>query len=101
MGKMKTNETTNLRNIGRKSTFGSACLDSCKAILAQIKNVKEIILVEAQNTIEAPEQLLRLALNEAEALAFQTLYPQLVFADLATEKIERTAAWSERQSMLA
>jgi hypothetical protein len=86
-------------NKNRKSAFDYA-LNTCKDVLAQIKNVKETILTEARNTFEAPEQLLRLALSEAEALAFQTRYPQLVFADLAEEKIQRTAAWSERQRLL-
>ena len=89
----------NLENQNQKNTFSHA-LDACKGVLAQIKNVKEGILAEARDTIQAPEQLLRLALSEAEALAFQTLYPQLVFADLAAEKIQRAAAWSERQRQL-
>jgi hypothetical protein len=88
-----------LENKKQRSPFGYA-LDTCKEVLAQINNVKETILTEARNTFEAPEQLLRLALSEAEALAFQTRYPQLVFADLAEENIQRTAAWSERQNLL-
>ncbi len=88
------------RNENRKNTLGHA-LDTCKEVLAQIKNVEEAILSEARNTLEAPEHLLRLALSEAEALAFQTRYPQLVFADLAVEKIQGAAAWSKRQRSLA
>lgn len=93
--------TTNksLENKNQKSALNYA-LNSCKAVLAQINNVKEAILAEARNTLEAPEQLLRLAVSEAEALAYQTRYPQLVFADLAVEKVQRAAAWSERQLQL-
>lgn len=97
MGKMKTNKMQN----GGKNTFGSACLGSCKQILAQIRNVKENLLAETRDTFQAHEQLVQLALNEAEPLAYQTLYPQLVFADLATEKIQQAANWSRRQRLLA
>jgi hypothetical protein len=94
MNAIQTNEVRN-----QKSTLGQA-LQSCRQILAQINNAKEVILTEARKTLEAPEQLLRLAVSEAEALALQTRFPQLVFADLAVERIENAAAWSERQSRL-
>jgi hypothetical protein len=41
--------------------------------------------------------LLRLALNEAEALALQTGFPELLFPVLAEEKAGKVAAWNERQ----
>jgi len=41
--------------------------------------------------------MLRLALNEAEALAWQTDYPHLVFPTLAMEKAQGLAAWNQRQ----
>jgi hypothetical protein len=44
--------------------------------------------------------MLRLALNEAEALAWQTLYPHLVFPDLAAEKVRGVAAWNSRQQLI-
>jgi len=98
---MKMNTTNEAReNQNQKNALGQA-LHSCKQILAQINHVKEAILTEARNRLEAPEQLLRLAVSEAESLAFQTRYPQLVFADLAEEKIQRAAFWSEHQRMLA
>ncbi len=45
-------------------------------------------------------RLLRLALNEAEALAWQTDYPHLVFPVLAAEKARATARWHRRQRAL-
>jgi hypothetical protein len=42
-------------------------------------------------------RLLRLALNEAEALAWQTEYPHLVFPGLAVEKAQATVRWQKRQ----
>lgn len=44
--------------------------------------------------------LLYLALKEAEAIAWQTDYPELVFPVLAWEKARQIAAWHERQSRL-
>jgi hypothetical protein len=38
-----------------------------------------------------------LAVNEAEGLAWQTMYPQLVFPNLAREKIQHAAHWTQRQ----
>jgi len=42
-------------------------------------------------------RLLRQALNEAEAIAWQTGFPQLVFPSLALEKAHAVAAWEYRQ----
>jgi hypothetical protein len=44
--------------------------------------------------------MFRLALNEAEALAWQTGYPHLLFPALATEKIQAATEWSARQKLL-
>jgi hypothetical protein len=41
--------------------------------------------------------LLRLALNEAEALAWQTDFPQLFFPALAAEKAQAAVTWHRRQ----
>lgn len=44
--------------------------------------------------------LVRLALNEAEALALQTGFPHLIFPALAQEKVNAVAAWHQRQTAL-
>jgi hypothetical protein len=54
----------------------------------------------ADHQFELPERLLRVALNEAEALAWETEYPQLVFPTLAEEKIEAMSAWYEHGGFL-
>jgi hypothetical protein len=45
-------------------------------------------------------RLLHLALNEAEALALETGFPELVFPLLAQEKAARVASWYERQNFV-
>jgi hypothetical protein len=70
---------------------------SCRKIRAQMAGVKEAIFAEASGAFPAPERLVRLALNEAEAAAWQTQYPHLVFPALATEKVRAVAAWNARQ----
>jgi hypothetical protein len=75
----------------------NACRTSCRKIRAQIAGVKEAILAESSRAFPAPERLVRLALNEAEAAAWQTRYPHLFFPTLATEKVRAVAAWNARQ----
>ena len=70
---------------------------SCQRILAQIKTVKAEIFAESRDTLETQEQLIRLALNEAEAAAWQTVYPHLLFPTLATEKVQALMAWNKHQ----
>ena len=70
---------------------------SCRKALAQMQAVKDAIYAESFRTVQPQERLLRLALNEAEALAWQTRYPQLVFPALAVEKVQGVIAWNRRQ----
>jgi hypothetical protein len=74
-----------------------ACGASCRKIRAQIAGVKEAFFAEASRAFSAPEQLVRLALNEAEAAAWQTKYPHLFFPTLAAEKIREVADWNAHQ----
>ncbi len=76
------------------------CLASCKKLGAQIQKTKNAILTEFVDAFKTREHLLRLALNEAEALAWQTDFPHLVFPTLATEKAQAALAWSVRQRSL-
>jgi hypothetical protein len=96
--KMKAKLTDeNEGKAGAGNTFRNACQASCQKILAQIKEAKAAVLAESCGVLEVPEQLLKLALNEAEALAWQTLYPQLLFPALAAEKIQAVAGWNQHQ----
>jgi hypothetical protein len=75
-------------------------LASCRTLLAQIERTKAAILAEFRGTLQAHEHVLRLALNEAEALAWQSGVPQLVFPTLAREKAQAVATWHARQRSL-
>ena len=72
----------------------SMCFASCRKILAQIKKAKDAIFAESRNALATQERLLRLTLNEAEALACQTLYPNLVFP------VQDLAVWNAHQQSL-
>src|SRR5438105_14173983 len=87
-------ETTIARN---ENPFTSFCLDYCKKLLAQIGQARHSLMAQFRKAFAGQEQLLRLALNEAEALAFLTDYPHLVFPTLAMEKVQGVANWSRHQ----
>ena len=87
-------------NAINRNGFGGVCLKSCKGILTQIGRTKDAIFAEARDSLKVQDQMLRLALNEAESLAWQTLYPHLVFPALAAEKIRGVAAWNDHQRLL-
>jgi len=76
-------------------TFKRVCLASCRKLLTQIESSKDAIFDEFRDLIGGQERMLRLALNEAEAIAWQTEYPHLIFPTLAQEKAEEVAAWQE------
>ena len=61
-------------------------MDSCRKILAQLQNVKAQIVAEFRGQLGGHQRLLELAVNEAEALAWQTDFPELLFPTLAAEK---------------
>ena len=79
------------------SAFSMRCQRSCRKILAQIRKAKDAIFAEARGTLDTHERMLQLALNEAEALAWQTEYPHLVFPALAAEKVHAVADWNRHQ----
>lgn len=90
-----------LRNNNRKrvetSHFVRACRNSCDAIRDAVARTKQALFREYSHQLEENGRLLRLALNEAEALAWQTDYPHLFFPLLATEKAQATVSWHRHQ----
>jgi len=93
---MNTTKHTN-DNTSRTRTIANNCVATCQKLIGQIESAKNSLLAEFRDTIAAPEQLLRLALSEAEALAWQSGFPQLVFPTLAREKAQAVVAWDAHQ----
>ena len=92
---MKT--ITKNENLNVEQTLAKRCVQSCKKLLNGIKRARNRIANEFHETLETNGQLVQLALNEAEALAWQTSYPHLLFPALAVEKVQAVAAWQTRQ----
>ena len=94
-------KTELLEKTNPRSKFATACLNSCLKVMEQIAKVKQVVLDEFRETVDAHQKLLRLAVNEAEALAYETDYPHLIFPALAEEKAQQVAAWEARQQVIA
>ena len=84
-------------NATKGGRFCAERVDACPKLLASIRNAKDSIFSESRSAAAVPERMLQLALNEAEALAWQTGYPHLVFPALAMEKAQEVARWNQRQ----
>ncbi len=98
---MKTNKCHGSPNEAKIAVnFAGVCRACGQRVLAQINRLKEAILTESSAALEMHQHALRLALNEAEALAWETLYPHLVFPTLAAEKVRAVATWSARQQRI-
>jgi hypothetical protein len=82
------------------AAFTSVCRESCHKVLEQVRQAKEALFAQSRNAFQRQERLLRLALNEAEALAWQTMYPHLLFPVLAAEKVQALADWSAHQRLV-
>jgi len=81
-----------------EQTITDRCMQSCKKLLTGIEQAKNRILDEF--SMVAVRKDFQLAMNEAEALAWQTNYPHLLFPSLAMEKIQAVAAWQRRQQFM-
>lgn len=99
-GKIETAQNKHEVTENAQSSFGSRCIASYKKLLAQMESVKVAVVSEFRDRLEADRRVLELAINEAEALAWETGYPQLLFPDLAVEKAYAVAGWHERQQAL-
>ena len=68
-----------------------------REIAVSFANIKSGLVREYGTAIGGHNDLLRSALNEAEALAWQTAYPHLFFPVLAQEKASAVTTWAARQ----
>lgn len=83
-----------------QKNFGGRCVASCRRLLAQLGDVREQVVTEFRDRVQEHKHVLDLALNEAEALAWDSGFPQLLFPTLATEKASAVAGWHARQQSL-
>jgi hypothetical protein len=83
-----------------KPSFADQCLGSCRKILARMQAIKASLLDDFRDKLRGRSHLLELAVNEAEALAYETEYPALLFPELAAEKVQVVAEWHQRQQRL-
>ena len=90
----------NKENLTADKTLQGVCRELCAKLVQQIGQAKNNLVAEFQDAFGTQAQLLQLAIVEADALAWQTDYPHLLFPALATEKIERAAHWRARQGFL-
>ena len=75
-------------------------LSSCGHVERQLEQVRRAIERDFAGRTDVRSRLFRLALKEAEALAWQTGFPHLFFPALADEKARAAVAWQQRQRAL-
>jgi hypothetical protein len=95
---MKANDNYNSNPVGTHVSNGTLVL--CRKAMALVEQTKAALLSEWQDCREECKHLLQLALNEAEALAWQTDFPQLFFPILAAEKVQAVGNWQARQQLM-
>jgi hypothetical protein len=81
-------------------TFKSLLTRRLKSLNQGLAEVRARIEEEFRLLDHESAHLLHLALNEAEALAWQTDFPQLLFPSLALEKVHNDTRWRTRQESL-
>ena len=89
-----------LNETGGRTSLGAACLASCRKLGAQTAEVKRSIVREFEMAMAGHRQMINAAVNEAEALAWQTPYPHLLFPGLAWEKAAAAKRWAWRQQRI-
>ena len=77
--------------------FVKRCSVSCQKLISRLGNARSAVLNEFRQSFSISERMLRLAVNEAEALAWETEFPLLVFPTLAREKVQAVHAWNQHQ----
>jgi hypothetical protein len=94
------NTTNTNKKLATEQTITDRCVQSCKKLFSEIERAKNKIADEFREIVESNQKSFQLALTEAEALAWQTDYPQLFFPTLAMEKVQAVATRRTRQQAL-
>lgn len=99
---MKPNRFLHVASSTRRSAtpFSEICLNSCRKLLSQLDAIKHALISKYRPELNGQETVLHSALNEAEALAWQTPYPHLFFPVLAEEKALAARRWAYRQERI-
>jgi hypothetical protein len=84
-----------------RNSIPAVCLNSCRKLVGSMKKVRSAILREFGVALDGNQKVLRLALNEAEAVAWQTPFPHLFFPELAQEKAAAVSLWAARQRLVS
>ena len=75
-------------------------LPSCRGLAKNMEKIKQSLWSDFSGGSEVRRHWVRLALNEAEALAWLTPFPDLLFPALAEEKARKLSFWADRQQTL-
>ena len=73
---------------------------ACRRVMGELKGLRDDLETRHAISDAASDRLIRLALNEAEALAWSEPFPYLTFAALAEEKVANVRRWQHRQEQL-
>ena len=97
MNIMKTNKVNETASPNPGKTV---CFASCRKLNTAVHELKQSIVQEFQARVPAHGRMIESAVNEAEALAWQTPFPHLFFPALAQEKAVEATRWAARQEKI-
>jgi hypothetical protein len=95
-GPMKANSLSKISSARRRKTVVPGPRER-RELAVQVATIKNGLIREFGVALGGHGNLLKSALNEAEAIAWQTPYPHLVFPVLAQEKASAVNNWAARQ----
>lgn len=97
---MKSDTDERVQRTAARPSRAQTCFNSCRKLLAQLESAKARILADFRGSLQEHEHLLELAVNEAQARAWDAGFPQLLFPLLAEENARAVATWHARQQDL-
>lgn len=80
--------------------FGAVCWEQCRQAAALLTQAKQTLIAEVAAAGQLGERMIQLVVNEAEALAWETEYPHLLFPALALEKVQGASEWQRKQGRI-
>jgi hypothetical protein len=80
-----------------RGSIPELCQCVSRNLKSRVRELKAKLLSEFRGRVDRHGHVLELALNEAEALAWESGFPQLLFPTLALEKARSVARWHDHQ----